>query len=185
MLKKVLISIAILLVIGLGVWKVFFSGETIKEKIENIGENLTSYNIEGNMEIINGEEKRNYNVKVSYLKGEEDYFKVSLYDTSINQEQILLRNSEGVYVLTPSLNMAQKFKSGWPLSSAKPYIYQSLLSVFDGEYELEKLEDGFIVRSDISYKNSPTYAKQEIKFSTEFVPVWINIYDDKDHRCEF
>ena len=180
MLKKALISICILLVVGLGVWKIFFGGETIKDKVENISESLTSYNIEGNMEIINGEEKRNFNVKVSYLKGEQDYFKVSLYDTSINQEQILLRNNDGVYVLTPSLNTAHKFKSGWPMSSAKPYIYQSLLSVFDGEYEVEKMDDGILVRSNISYKNSPIYSKQEIKFSNELVPVWVNIYNDKD-----
>ncbi|MBR3891025.1 MAG: hypothetical protein IKJ30_02995 [Bacilli bacterium] len=180
MLKKALISICILLVVGLGVWKIFFGGETIKDKVENISESLTSYNIEGNMEIINGEEKRNFNVKVSYLKGEQDYFKVSLYDTNINQEQILLRNNDGVYVLTPSLNTAHKFKSGWPMSSAKPYIYQSLLSVFDGEYEVEKMDDGILVRSNISYKNSPIYSKQEIKFSNELVPVWVNIYNDKD-----
>ena len=36
MLKKVLISIVILLLIGLGVWKIFFSQDTIKDKIENI-----------------------------------------------------------------------------------------------------------------------------------------------------
>ena len=67
-----------------------------------------------------------------YFKdGEEDLFRVSLYDTNINQEQIMLRNKQGVYVLTPSLNQAYNFKSGWPLNSAKPYIYQSLLEVFD------------------------------------------------------
>ena len=132
------------------------------------------------MEILNGEEKRVFNVKVDYLKSEEDLFKVSLYDTSINQEQILLRNKEGVYVLTPNLNKAHKFKSGWPLNSAKPYIYQSLLSVFDGDYELKKVEDGIIVESKLSYKHSPLYTRQEIKFSNEMVPVWVNIYNDKD-----
>ena len=128
MIKKIAITLAILLAIGFGVWKIFFGGETIKDKIENISENLNSYSIEGNMEILKGKEKRVFNVKVDYLKSEEDLFKVSLYDTSINQEQILLRNKEGAYVLTRNLNKAHKFKSGWPLSSAKPYIYQSLLS---------------------------------------------------------
>ena len=181
MLKKVLISIVILLLIGLGVWKIFFSQDTIKDKIENITQNLTSYDIEGNMELINGEEKRNFNVKVSYLKQDnEDLFKVTLYDTSINQEQILLRNKEGVYVLSPSLNKAHKFKSGWPLNSAKPYIYQSLLTAFDKEYEIQKMDDGFIVTSNVEFKNSPLYKKQEIKFSNDLIPVWVNLYNSKD-----
>ena len=80
MLKKILISIVVLLLIGLGVWKIFFSGDSISNKIENINNELTSYNLEANMELINGEEKRNFNVKVSYLKQDgEDLFKVSLY----------------------------------------------------------------------------------------------------------
>lgn len=180
MLKKILIAIVILLLIGLGVWKIFFSEDSINDKIENVSENLTSYNIEANMELINGEERRNFTVKVSYLKDEEDLFRVSLYDTNINQEQIMLRNKEGVYVLTPSLNQAYSFKSGWPMNSAKPYIYQSLLEVFNGDYNIEKLDDGFVVISNIEFKNSPSYSKQEIKFSNELIPVWVNLYNDKD-----
>ena len=181
MLKKILISIVVLLLIGLGVWKIFFSGDSIGDKIEDVTKNLTSYNIEANMELINGEERRNFTVKVSYLKdNEEDLFRVSLYDTNINQEQIMLRNKEGVYVLTPSLNQAYSFKSGWPMNSAKPYIYQSLLDVFNGDYDIEKLDDGFVVISDIEFKNSPSYTKQEIKFNNDLVPLWVNLYNDKD-----
>ena len=181
MLKKILISIVVLLLIGLGVWKIFFSGETISDKLEDVTTNLNSYSLEANMELINGEEKRNFTVKVAYLKGEDqDYFRVSLYDTNINQEQIMLRNKQGVYVLTPSLNQAYNFKSGWPLNSAKPYIYQSLLEVFNGDYDIEKLDDGFVVTSNIEFKNSPAYTKQEVKFSNDLVPLWVNLYNDKD-----
>lgn len=181
MFKKIIISVVVLLLIGLGVWKIFFSGETINDKIENISEDLTSYNLEANMELINGEEKRNFTVKVSYLKKDnEDLFRVSLYDTNINQEQIMLRNTKGVYVLTPSLNQAYNFKSGWPLNSAKPYIYQSLLEVFDGDYDIEKLSDGYIVTSTIEFKNSPAYTKQEVKFSEDLKPLWVNLYNDRD-----
>jgi len=180
MIKKALISIVILVLIGLGIYKIFFSGDTMKDKIENISDSLNSYKLEANMELTNGEEKRNFNVVVLYLKeGDNDLFKVSLLDTSINQEQILLRNKDGVYVLTPSLNKAHKFNSSWPLNSVKPYIYQSLLETFDGDYKIEKLNDGFVIVSDISYKNSPLYTKQEIKFSTDLKPVWVNLYNDK------
>lgn len=181
MFKKILIAIVIILLIGLGVWKIFFNGETISDKIENVNENLNSYNLEANMELINGEEKRTFTVKVSYLKNnEEDLFRVSLYDVNINQEQIMLRNTDGVYVLTPSLNQAYNFKSGWPMNSAKPYIYQSLLEVFNGDYNIEKLDDGFVVTSNIDFKHSPSYKKQEVKFSNDLIPMWVNLYNDKD-----
>ena len=167
--------------LGVGVWKVFFSNPTISDKLENVNKNLSSYQLEAVMELNNGEEQRNFTVVVSYAKKEEnDLFRVSLYDNTIKQEQIMLRNVEGVYVLTPTLNQVYQFKSGWPLNSAKPYIYQSLLEVFDGEYTTKKVNDGIIVTSEPNYKNAPQYAKQEIKFTNDLTPLWVHVYNDKN-----
>ena len=40
---------------------------------------------------------------------------------------IILRNSEGIYVLTPSLNKSFKFQSEWPYNSSQTYLLQTLL----------------------------------------------------------
>lgn len=40
-----------------------------------------------------------------------------MIDKDINQEQILLRNKDGVYVLTPVLNQVYTFKGDYPLNS--------------------------------------------------------------------
>ena len=179
MLKKIIVVGIVFTLLGVGVWKVFFSGPSISETINNVNKNLNSYQLEATMELNNGEEQRSFNVMVSYQKKEDkDLFRVSLYDTTINQEQIMLRNDEGVYVLTPALNQVYQFKSGWPLNSAKPYIYQSLLEVFDGEYTTKKVNDGIIVTTEPNYKNAPQYAKQEIKFTNDLSPVWVHIYND-------
>ena len=181
MLKKFIVITVIFALLGVGIWKVFFSGTTISETIENVNSNLSSYQLEATMELNNGEEQRKFNVVVSYMKKDgEDLFRVSLYDTTINQEQIMLRNEEGVYVLTPTLNQVYQFKSGWPLNSAKPYIYQSLLEVFDGEYITQKMSDGLIVTSEPNYKNSPQYVKQEIKFTNDLKPVWVHLYNENN-----
>lgn len=181
MLKKIMVVVLVFALLGVGVWKVFFSNPTISDTLENVNENLTSYQLEANMELNNGEEQRKFNVNVSYAKKDSnDLFRVSLYDTTINQEQIMLRNDEGVYVLTPTLNQVYQFKSGWPLNSAKPYIYQSLLEVFNGEYTTKKVDDGIIVTSEPNYKNAPQYTKQEIKFTKDLTPLWVHIYNDKN-----
>ena len=65
-------------------------------------ENIKGYYLEGEMEIINNEDVYKYDVKVAYQKNE--LFKVNLKNKANNHEQILLRNNDGVYVLTPSLN---------------------------------------------------------------------------------
>ena len=60
--------------------------------------NTKAYYVEGEMEIINNEDTYKYNVKVSYKA--KDYYKVSLKNQSNNHEQIILKNDDGVYVLT-------------------------------------------------------------------------------------
>lgn len=182
MFKKIVLIAVILAVLGVGVWKVFLSGPTMSDTLKSVNENLNSYQLEATMELNNGEDQRNFNVKVSYVKKDEnDLFRVSLYDTTINQEQIMLRNEEGVYVLTPTLNQVYQFKSGWPLNSAKPYIYQSLLEVFDGEYTIQKVSDGVIVTSEPNYKNSPQYVRQETKFTNDLKPIWVHLYDNQSN----
>ena len=61
-------------------------------------EKSKGYNLSGKMEIINNEDTYEYEVNVSYKKG--DYFKVYLKNMANNHEQIILRNKDGVYVMT-------------------------------------------------------------------------------------
>ena len=44
-----------------------------------------------------------------------------------DQSQIILRNEEGVFVLTPALNKSFRFQSDWPQNSSQAYLYESLV----------------------------------------------------------
>lgn len=44
-----------------------------------------------------------------------------------NHEQIILRNKDGVYVVTPSLNKSFKFQSEWPYNNSQVYLLQSIV----------------------------------------------------------
>lgn len=57
-----------------------------------------SYYIIGELEIINNEEVYTYDTEVSYCA--ENQFKVLLKNKTNGHEQIILRNEDGVYVLT-------------------------------------------------------------------------------------
>lgn len=62
-------------------------------------DNLKAYELTGDLEIVNNDDVYNYDVKVIYQK--KDKFYVSLKNSSNNHEQIILKNEDGVYVLTP------------------------------------------------------------------------------------
>ena len=89
---------------------------------------MNSYILEGNMEIAKGEDVKTYAVEVGYMKADKDFFKVTLTDKELNQEQIILRNDAGVFVVTPSLN--QIFSSLRLVDElSKPYLLQSISDI--------------------------------------------------------
>ena len=70
------------------------TSEEFSKKIEK----ASSYYVEGSMDIINNEDTYTYDVKVSYQK--DNNYKVELTNISNNHKQVILRNSDGVYVMT-------------------------------------------------------------------------------------
>ena len=61
-------------------------------------ENSKSYKLNGTMEISSGEEIFTYSIDTYFLK--DDYYKVVLVNQTNNHEQIILKNTDGLYVQT-------------------------------------------------------------------------------------
>mgnify|MGYP004494604559 CR=1 FL=1 len=72
--------------------------KSIINKMDKKVNNLNGYKIEAEMELINNEDSYKYDVSVSYKK--KDNYRVSLRNKTNNHEQIILKNEDGVYVLT-------------------------------------------------------------------------------------
>ena len=59
---------------------------------------LKTYKVSGKLEVVNNDDVFNYQVEVNYK--DKDYYRVSLKNISNNHEQIILKNDDGVYVMT-------------------------------------------------------------------------------------
>ena len=167
MVKKIIIGVVVLLVLVLCGWKLFFSEGKVDDKFKNLNTTMEAYHTEATMQVGEGEEIRNFFVTVDFKHDEIDNFRISMIDKDINQEQILLRNKDGVYVLTPVLNQVYTFKGDYPLNSPKPYLYHSYVEAIKGKYDVINNADGYTVTFDTNYDNEPNWSKQEIKFSKD------------------
>ena len=94
-MKKKLIVLMFLFVLTTGCFKK--SGGSYSEFKDKV-EKLNAYQISGELEIYNNENKYTYDVSVTYQK--EDKYRVSLKNKTNNHEQIILKNEEAVYVIT-------------------------------------------------------------------------------------
>lgn len=170
----IIVGVAIVLIGGFCFFK--FKSSSL-DKLMKEASAYKNYQLVCNMEMLENDELKSYQVTSTYGKiDDKDYYKVELYDKSLNQAQVIVRNDDGVFVLTPSLNQAFQFKSEWPNNSPKPYIYQSLLS-FLKDNKPEKVKDGFIVNGDMTYENDERVKTQEVKFDKELKPVYVTVYD--------
>ena len=179
MKKILLIGITFLmsfLLIGCGKYG---EEDLIKDLSKKINDSK-GYYLTGEMEIINNEESYKYNVDVSY--SENNNFKVSLKNQTNNHEQIILRNADGVYVLTPSLNKSFKFQSDWPYNNSQSYLPQVIMSDInnDSDRKVVETEDGYTITSKVNYSNNQNLIKQIIYVDKKVNINKVEVLDSND-----
>ncbi len=142
---------------------------------------ITGYHIEGIMQIYNAEDAYTYDVESSY---ENNNYRVSLTNQMNNHEQIILRNSDGVYVLTPSLNKSFKFQSNWPENNSQVYLLQSLLTDInkDKKIKLEEKNNKYILKTKINYSNNKKLVNQKIYLDKKLNFEKVEVFDESGNK---
>ncbi len=179
-MKKILLSILLIFTIcltGCGKKGESYVLDELTKKIDK----AKSYYAEGQMELMNNEDIYTYDVKVSYKEG--DYYKVELTNTANNHEQVILRNDEGVYVVTPSLNKSFKFQSDWPYNNSQAYLLTSLLDDINNDENktFEETKDGYIYTVAVNYPNNQKLVKQKIYIDKDININKVEVLDTNDN----
>ena len=173
MKKIITLILCILLLSGCGKSK----EEKLISEFKSDVNSSKSYLLEGSLELYNGDDTYTYTVKVGYKK--KDMYKVNLTNQVNNHEQIILKNTEGVYVITPSLNKSFKFQSEWPNNSSQSYILESILNDLTTTEDkvYEETDDYYIVKSNVSYPNNPNLTYQKLYFDKNMNLKKNEVYD--------
>lgn len=152
------------------------SNTAIKKYKKLLNDN-SMYKLTGEMDIVSNEELYHYTVTVDYMEG--DYYKAALVNKDNRHEQIILKNENGVFVVTPSLNKSFKFQSEWPYNSSQAYILSSLLKDLenDSNVTFEEKEDKYILNSTVNYPNNTALISQKITFDKDMKPQLVEVYN--------
>ena len=177
-MKKIGIIALMVVLFASGCGKVDVS--KVKEDFESQVAKTKSYLLKGNMEIINNEDTYVYPIEASFLK--DDFYKVKLVNQTNNHEQIILKNKEGVYVITPSLNKSFKFQSEWPNNSSQSYLLGSLLSDVknDSNGTLEETDKNYILKAGVNYPNNSELAYEKIYFDKSMNLERVEVFSQDD-----
>ncbi|MFD2043853.1 outer membrane lipoprotein carrier protein LolA [Ornithinibacillus salinisoli] len=163
------------------------SQEDVVEELQENLEELSGYKASAQMKMNTGQEEQKYNIDVWHKK--EDFYRVALSsDESENGSQIILKNKEGVFVLTPELNKSFKFQSEWPENSSQPYLFQSLVNdiLSDEELVFSTTESEYVFQTKTNYQSNNSLPLQEIYIDKgSYTPVLVKVLDnDKNVAVE-
>lgn len=178
----IFIKKVILLMIGL----VLLSGckaksiDTLKS-FKDYNASKTTYELNGTMKIVSNEDEFTYNVTVSVK--DNKYYKVSLVNTINNHEQVILRNDDGVYVVTPELNKSFKFMSEWPNNSSQAYLLESLVSDVnkDASSSIKNENGGYTITSKVDYPNNERLDHEVITTDKDFNIKNVKVMDSNNN----
>lgn len=174
-MKKIFLSLILICLILTGCGK-HDQKEVLKE-FQNKVNTADSYFLTGKMELVNNEDVYNYNINVSYKK--DDFYKIELVNAVNDHKQVILRNTEGVYIVTPSLNKSFKFQSDWPYNNSQVYLLSSLLDDIsnDENRTFEDSNEGYIFTSSVNYPNNEKLVNQKVYFGKDYLPKKVEVLD--------
>lgn len=175
-MKKLIICLGVFILFITGCGK--YSDKDIVKEIEKKTKN--SYILEGDLAISNNDDLYNYEVEVSYKK--DHYYKVSLTNMANGHSQVILKNDDGVYILTPALNKSFKFQSDWPYDNSQIYLIKALLNDInnDEEVKFSENDDNYTFITKVNYPNNKMLVNQKITIDKKLNIKNVKVYDSND-----
>ena len=125
-----------------------------------------------------GAEPQTYEIEVSHKT--PSYYRVNLKNAQKDQSQMILRNNDGVFVLTPALNKSFRFQSEWPKNSSQAYLYESLIKdiIEDKEAKFTATKEHYVFETKTRYQNNQMFPTQEITLKkSDLTPVSVKVMD--------
>lgn len=136
------------------------AGGVVKD-LGKVVSSMESYQGTGRMVLQSGQQPQEYAVEVWYQS--PHFYRILLKNQEKDITQIVLRNEDGVFVLTPHLNKSFRFQSDWPENQQQVYLYQSLVKSIteDTERNFTTDKESYVFEVAANYSTG-TLARQKI-----------------------
>ena len=171
-MKKIIILLLLCVCVLGGCSKI---KEYKEEDVVEYLEELKSYSLTSNMKINKMDKTINMDISV-------DYKSPNLYKVVFGKdnEQIILKNTKGVYVITPNLNKEFKFDGSWPNNSSHAYLLDSIGKDIkkDETSILTTNENDLTIESKVTHKTNTNITKMRYTCDKKMVPLKTVFLDD-------
>ncbi|MFC3799550.1 outer membrane lipoprotein carrier protein LolA [Cohnella sp. GCM10012308] len=154
------------------------NADSVVKDLTKLSDKMDSYQGSGVMTLHTGQQPQAYKVEVWYQK--PNYYRVALTSASRDVTQIVLRNDDGVFVLTPSLNKSYRFQSDWPDNQGQVYLLQTLLHsiTVDNSRQFAAEKDSYVFNVMAGNYQNGSFARQKIWLDkSDYSPQLVEVTD--------
>lgn len=159
------------------------SQEQVLQKLHEKWAEGKGYELDATMEIKTGSEPRVYDVNVWHT--EPDFYRVKVSQKDEDVTQMIIRNKEGVFVVTPSLKKTYKFQSEWPKQNSQPYLIGALAEdlLADENVLMEDMEDSYVFTAATRNNHKSIMPTQKITVDKKtLLPKSVSILDEAEEE---
>lgn len=155
--------------------------KTKEDVIEDLNKQVSqmkSYKSNAKMTLKMGTGEQAYDIEIWHKK--PHFYRVNLKNAEKEQSQMIIRNDDDVFVLTPALNKSFRFQSDWPKNSSQAYLFESLVAdiVDDKDAKFTATKEHYIFETKTRYQNNKMLPIQEIKLSKKnLAPISVKVMD--------
>jgi outer membrane lipoprotein-sorting protein len=155
---------------------------SIVKDLDKVMTKMESYEGSGTMTLHTGQQPLSYKVEVWYQK--PNFYRIALTNEKRDITQIVLRNDEGVFVLTPSLNKSYRFQSDWPENQGQVYLYQTLVQSIkmDNSRKFTTDKDAYVFDVMAGNYQNGSFARQKIWLAKDnYRPQHVEVTDTNNN----
>lgn len=159
------------------------SPEEVLKDLNNKWNDVKGYELDATMEIKTGTEPRVYDVNVWYT--EPDFYRVKVTQQGEDVTQMIIRNKDGVFVVTPSLRKTYKFQSDWPKQNSQAYLIGALAEdlLADKNVKMEEDEGNYIFTAATRNNHKSIMPKQKIVVNKKtMLPTTVSVLNETEEE---
>ncbi|MCY0876268.1 MAG: hypothetical protein OWT28_08375 [Firmicutes bacterium] len=174
--------IAFVLTLGLGMTLVGCgqpSATQVVRQLQSLQSNLTSYKSTAMMTVqVQGTAER-YFVETWYRA--PDQYRIALGNENRDISQIILRNNQGIYIVSPGIKKIIRFQGDWAERQGQLYLYNALLSRIVAASEPSYTTRDKVVTFELGAESiNPSVETQRIELAQgTYAPVQVTLLDKK------
>ncbi|KAA0948421.1 outer membrane lipoprotein carrier protein LolA [Sporosarcina sp. ANT_H38] len=155
------------------------SKEDVMKKLSGKWNETKGYDLQATMEIKTGAEPRLYEVAVWHTK--PAFYRVNVSQAGSKDSQMIVRNKEGVFVVTPSLGKTYKFQSEWPAQNSQAYLIGALSEDIkaDKNSTMTEKEKTYVFETATRNNHKKVLPTQQIHIDKKtLLPTYVSVLDE-------